>query len=151
MPARDTAELPFFLRRHIFEGIDLLLEVIAEHESRCGFQALSAAFEELGRSKGENVEEVLGLLSYEDHFRRFVSEKFTNPAPVPRSVAGQEFFPDGCPFRLHGFGGTRRLAPSGSGQSRGLMEGEGLGRIGVKNGSPSKAYASQKGINEIQL
>ncbi|MGC9196182.1 MAG: YkgJ family cysteine cluster protein [Syntrophobacteraceae bacterium] len=77
MPARDTAQLPFLLRKHIFQGIDLLLEVIAEHENRCSFQSLAQAFEKLGTGKGENIEEVLALLSYEDHFRRFVSEKFT--------------------------------------------------------------------------
>ncbi len=44
MPARDTAELPFLLREHVFKGVDLILEIIAEHENRCGFAALSEAF-----------------------------------------------------------------------------------------------------------
>lgn len=91
IPARDTAELPFLLRRHIFEEVDLLLDVVAEHESRCGFEALSAAFEELGRSNGENVEKVLGLLSYEEHFRQFVSDKFKIPPQYLELLLGRSF------------------------------------------------------------
>ena len=116
IPARDAAELPFLLRRHIFEGIDLLLEVIAEHESRCGFQSLSEAFEELGRSKGENVGEVLDLLSYEEHFRRFVSDKFKIPPQYLDLLLGRSF---GDMAALFGFrvleeaGGARCLVPEG--------------------------------------
>jgi Fe-S-cluster containining protein len=91
MPARDTAELPFLLRSHIFEGIDLLVEVIAEHENRCGFDALTAAFEELVRSEGKNVEPVLKLLAYEDHFRRFVSDKFNIPPQYLDLLLGRSF------------------------------------------------------------
>lgn len=79
IPARDTAELPLLMREHIFSGVDVLLEIMAEHERRCGFAALSAAFEELGKSSGANVEEVLRLLSYEEHFREFVSDRFSVP------------------------------------------------------------------------
>ncbi len=91
IPARETAELPFLLREHIFEGVDPVLEIIAEHESRCGFGALSAAFEELSRSNGENVQEVLGLLSYEEHFRQFVSERFKIPPQNMELLLGRSF------------------------------------------------------------
>ncbi len=91
MPARDTAELPFLLRKHIFEDVDLLLEMIAEHENRCSFSALSEAFEKLNRSSGENVQEVLGLLSFEEHFRQFVSEKFNIPAQNMELLFGRSF------------------------------------------------------------
>ncbi len=91
IPARDTAEEPFLLREHIFEGADLLLEIIAEHETRCGFAALSDAFEELSRSNGGNVQEVLRLLSYEEHFRQFVSDKFKIPAQNMELLFGRSF------------------------------------------------------------
>ncbi len=91
IPARDTAELPFLLREHIFEGVDLLLEIIAEHETRCGFAVLSDAFEELSRSNGANVREVLRLLSYEEHFRQFVSDKFKIPAQNMELLFGRSF------------------------------------------------------------
>lgn len=114
IPARDVAEQPFLLRRHILEGIDLLLEVVSEHESRCGFKSLSQAFEELGRSKGENVEEVLSLLSYEDHFRRFVSERFNIPPRYLDLLLGRSFTRMSPLFGFHVLeeeGGTRRLVP----------------------------------------
>jgi Fe-S-cluster containining protein len=91
IPARETAELPFLLREHIFQGVDLMLEIIAEHETRCGFAVLSGAFEELSRSSGGNIQEVLRLLSYEEHFRQFVSDKFTIPAQNMELLFGRSF------------------------------------------------------------
>jgi hypothetical protein len=91
IPARDTAELPFLLRDHIFEGVEVLLEIIAEHEARCGFAVLSGTFEELSRSNGGNVQEVLRLLSYEEHFRQFVSDKFKIPARNMELLFGRSF------------------------------------------------------------
>ncbi len=91
IPARDTAELPFLLREHIFQGVDLLLEIITEHETRCGFAVLSDAFEELSRSNGGNVQEVLRLLSYEEHFRQFVMDKFKIPAQNMELLFGRSF------------------------------------------------------------
>ncbi len=91
MPARDAAELPFLLREHIFKGVDLLLEVIGEHETRCGFPALSGAFEELSRSNGGNIADVLRLLSYEEHFRQFVSDKFKIPPRNMELLLGRSF------------------------------------------------------------
>jgi len=92
IPARDTAELPFLLREHIFNGVDLLLEIIAEHEARCGFAVISEAFEELSRGASEgSVQEVLRLLSYEEHFRQFVSDKFKIPAQNMELLFGRSF------------------------------------------------------------
>ena len=89
MPARDAAEMPFLLRKHIFEGVDLLLEVMAEHESRCGFEVFSDAFEKL--SAGGSVHEVLRLLSYEEHFRLFASDAFKIPAANMELLFGRSF------------------------------------------------------------
>ncbi len=89
MPAREAAETPFLLRRHIFEGVDLLLEMIAEHENRCGFAALSDAFANL--STGGELRTVLELLSYEEHFRQFVSDKFKIPAQNMELLFGRSF------------------------------------------------------------
>jgi Fe-S-cluster containining protein len=91
IPGRDAAEMPFLLREHIFEGVNVLMEIVAEHEKRCGFGALSASFEELSRSGGANVEEVLGLLSFEDHFRQFVSDKFNIPPRNMELLLGRSF------------------------------------------------------------
>ncbi len=89
MPARDASEMPFLLRKHIFEGVDLLLEVMAEHENRCGFAALAEAFEKAGNGGG--IQEVPGLLSYEEHFRLFVSDAFKIPAQNMELLFGRSF------------------------------------------------------------
>ena len=91
IPARETAQMPFLLREHIFEGVDVLLQIISQHESRCGFDSLSGSFEELGRSNGATIDKVLGLLSYEEHFRQFVSEKFNIPPRNMELLLGRSF------------------------------------------------------------
>ena len=91
IPARETAQLPFLLREHVFEGVDVLLQIISQHESRCGFESLCSSFEELSRSNGANIDKVLGLLSYEEHFRQFVSEKFNIPPQNMELLLGRSF------------------------------------------------------------
>ena len=91
VPAQELSSQPFMLREHIFEDIGLLLEIIAEHENRCGVGALSAAFEKLHKGEGENIEEVIQLLSFEEHFRNFVSEKFTIPPENLELLLGKSF------------------------------------------------------------
>jgi hypothetical protein len=92
MPARDAVQLPFLLRKHIFEDIDPLPRIIIEHENRCGFPALADAFERFSRNASEeNIQEVLGLLSLEEHFREFVSEEFTIPDLNVELLFGRSF------------------------------------------------------------
>ncbi len=113
-PARETADMPFLLREHVFEGVELLLKIMAEHENRCGFASFSSAFGELNRNSGENIDEVLDLLSFEDHFRRFVSEKFNVPPQNMELLLGRSF---AQMTTLFGFrvsretDGTHRLVP----------------------------------------
>ncbi len=91
MPARDLAEQPFLLRADIFEGVGVLLEMIGEHENRCGFAALADAFEKLHGSGGQTISEVLRMISYEDHFRSFVSERFQVPETDLELLFGRSF------------------------------------------------------------
>jgi Fe-S-cluster containining protein len=88
MPARDAAEMPFLLRKHIFEGVDVLLEVMAEHENRCGFETFSKAFEKL--AAGGTAREVTELLSYEEHFRGFVRDSFKIPEAYMDLLLGRD-------------------------------------------------------------
>jgi Fe-S-cluster containining protein len=112
MPARDAAEMPFLLRKHIFEGVEVLSEVIAEHESRCGFDALTKAFEKLAAVGSD--QEVIRLLAYEEHFRLFVRDAFKIPAPNMELLLGRSFI---LMTPLFGFkvleepDGSRRLIP----------------------------------------
>jgi hypothetical protein len=120
MPARDAAEMPFLLREHIFEGVDLILDMIAEHENRCGFAALSDAFEKSADEEG--IRKVLDLLSYEEHFREFVSDKFKIPARNMDLVFGRSFIQMTPLFGFKALvepDGSRRLVADGAAEPGG--------------------------------
>jgi len=91
IPARDLADQPFLLRKHIFEDVQLLLDIIAEHDARCSFDALSDAFQKLGENGQDNFGEILRMLSYEEHFRKFISEQFNIPPANIELVLGRSF------------------------------------------------------------
>lgn len=113
-PGQDISKQPYLTRRDIFKGVDLLIELIAEHDRRCGFRTLDEAFARLLETRGEAVDEVLKVLSYEDHFRSFLCEKLNIPSDQQELVFGRSFS-DLVP--LFGFkvieepDGSRCLAP----------------------------------------
>jgi Fe-S-cluster containining protein len=89
--ARELMGQPYLTRRDIFQDVEMLLDLLAEHDKRCAFQKLQAAFERLGQTQGEEVEEVLQLLAYEDHFRHFFMEQFKIPENTADLVFGRSF------------------------------------------------------------
>jgi Fe-S-cluster containining protein len=89
--AKQVAEQPYLTRRDIFQEVELLLDLMTEHDKRCAFDKLKAAFEALEKSKGENVDEVLELLAYEDHFRHFLGEQLKIPEDFLELVFGRSF------------------------------------------------------------
>lgn len=89
--ARQLADQPFLSRQELFGEVELLRELIDEHDRRCSFRKLSEAFERLEETKGESIGEVLSLLSYEDHFRHFLAEKLNIPAQNLDLVFGRSF------------------------------------------------------------
>lgn len=113
-PAEDLSKQPYLTRRDIFKDVELLLEVMAEHDRRCRFDQLAAAFSEMEASKGASVDRVLHLLAYEDHFRTFMGEKLGIPADQLELVFGRSF---ACLAQLFGYrvdtepDGTRLLVP----------------------------------------
>lgn len=90
-PAEDLSKQPYLTRRDIFKDVELLLEVMAEHDRRCRFDQLAAAFDDMEASKGASVDRVLQLLAYEDHFRTFMGEKLGIPADQLELVFGRSF------------------------------------------------------------
>jgi Fe-S-cluster containining protein len=90
-PAKEVAGQPYLTRRDIFQDVELLMDLMAEHDKRCAFGKLKAAFEALEETKGENVEEVLELLAYEDHFRHFLGEQLKIPEDTLELVFGRSF------------------------------------------------------------
>lgn len=77
--AEDLARQPYLTRRDVFGEIELIVELIAEHDRRCSFDALKEAFERLESSSGQNLDEIVDLLAYEDHFRHFLGEQLKIP------------------------------------------------------------------------
>jgi Fe-S-cluster containining protein len=89
--AKQVAEQSYLTRRDIFKGIELLLDLLAEHDRRCSFDKMSDAFKRLEESKGETVEEVIELLAYEDHFRHFLGEQLNIPIDTLDLLFGRSF------------------------------------------------------------
>ncbi len=89
--ALGLKKTPYLTRFEIFQGVDLLLDLIEEHDRRCSFEKLQKAFEHLRETRGESVEEVLQLLSYEDHFRRFLGSQLNIPDENLELVFGRTF------------------------------------------------------------
>ena len=89
VPARQLAKLPYLTRSGIWGEVELLSDIIAEHDQRCSFTKLSEAFMELSENKGEGVDRVLELMAYEDHFRHFFAERLEIPEEMLDLVFGR--------------------------------------------------------------
>lgn len=89
--AKQLSEQPYLTRRDIFKDVELILEIIGEHDRRCSFASLNEAFKRLEETKGGNIDEVLEMMAYEDHFRNFMGEKLKAPADVLDLVFGRSF------------------------------------------------------------
>jgi hypothetical protein len=89
--AEQVSKLPYLTRGDIFEGVELLLDIIKEHDIRCAFDKLNEAFKRLEETQGETVDEVLDLMAYEDHFRAFLAEKLNIPEDNLELVFGRSF------------------------------------------------------------
>lgn len=118
-PARKLADQPSLTRLELFEGADLLMDVIDEHNRRCSFAKLHDAFKRLEETQGETIGEVLDLLAYEDHFRHFMGGKLRIPEESLDLVFGRSL---AALVPLFGYrvveesDGTRCLVPDESGR-----------------------------------
>jgi Fe-S-cluster containining protein len=90
-PAREIAAQPCLTRRDLFREVDLVLELLDEHDERCSFDKLEGAFDRLHKSGGENIAEVIDTLAFEDHFRHFVAERLDLPKEVLELFFGRSF------------------------------------------------------------
>jgi len=90
-PAREVAGQPCLTRRDLFREVDLVLELLDEHDRRCSFDKLEGAFDSLHKSGGKNVAEVIDTLAFEDHFRHFVAERLDLSEEVLDLFFGRSF------------------------------------------------------------
>jgi Fe-S-cluster containining protein len=113
-PAKQLSKQAYLTRRDIFQDVELLLELIAEHDQRCSFDQLQGAFQQLQADSGESINALLELLRYEEHFRTFLAEQLNIPADTLNLIFGRSYA-ELVP--LFGFrvevdaDGTRRLVP----------------------------------------
>ncbi len=105
---------PPLTRRDIFQGMAVLLEVIDRHEARCDFAKFTAAFDTLRQTKGENIDQILDMLAFDEHVREFAVKEMGVPEDGLELVFGR-----GLTDRLRLFGfqavsdadGSRVLRP----------------------------------------
>jgi Fe-S-cluster containining protein len=113
-PAKDLAEQPFLLREHVFGHVEVLMSIIAEHDTRCSFQSLAEALEKLRDGDEDSIANALRVLSYEEHFREFVGEEFNIPGDNMELVFGRSFSKMAALFGykvVEGPDGSRCLMP----------------------------------------
>lgn len=89
--AEQLAKQAYLTRRDIFAGIELLLDVTAQHQQRCSFAKLQETVERLGEKEDKGIDELLEMLAYEDHFRSFFSQQFNIPENTLDLVFGRSF------------------------------------------------------------
>ncbi|MBP8645923.1 MAG: YkgJ family cysteine cluster protein [Syntrophobacteraceae bacterium] len=112
--AAQFADEPYLTRGDIFQGVELLPDLMAEHDRRCAFGKLREAFRRLEETHGQSVDEVLELLSYESHFRDFFSKQLSIPPDMLPLVFGRSFAHLVVLFGFRveeGSDGTRVLVP----------------------------------------
>jgi Fe-S-cluster containining protein len=90
-PARQLTEQPYLTRRDIFKDVELLQDLIGEHDRRCSFGRLQNAFKQLEENQAQGIDAILELLAYEEHFRQFLAEKLNIPADTLPLIFGRSY------------------------------------------------------------
>ncbi len=74
--AHQISHKPGLSRKPILALTGALWEIILRHEERCSHGVFTRVLTRLSATKGQTVNEVLELLSYDEHVRSFAAEKF---------------------------------------------------------------------------
>ncbi len=62
-------------RKDLFESIDEIWKVIQKHEETCSHEKFSREIIRLGATKGQTVEKIIELLSFDSHVREFLGTR----------------------------------------------------------------------------
>ncbi len=62
-------------RKDLFESTGEIWKVIQKHEDECSQEIFSREIARLGATKGQTVQKIIELLSWDDHVREFIREK----------------------------------------------------------------------------
>jgi Fe-S-cluster containining protein len=74
--AEQISDKPRLNRSPILQPTGALWDIIQRHEDRCSHRKFTRVMTRLRATKGQTVHEVLELLSYDEHVRSFVAERF---------------------------------------------------------------------------
>ncbi len=104
----ELKDQPYLTRRDLFSHIEVLWDLIAEHNRRCSFETLNSLVRKLETSvASESVatsvaspqgghdnpvevsSKIIELVSYEEHFRTFVAEQLNIPEIILDLVFGR--------------------------------------------------------------
>ena len=113
-PGLNLASAPLLNRRELFGDIDTLRTLIDEHDEKCSFRKIESAFEKLKETGGENIDEVIEILGYEEHFRTFIADNLKIPADTLDLIFGKSLvdFVELFGFQVeNGPDGKRTLIP----------------------------------------
>lgn len=84
----ELKEQPYLTRRDILGEIDFLINILEEHNKRCGFEKLHYLFQMLP-SDPDCAKDIIELVSYEDHFRHFVANELNIPHGMLNFIFGR--------------------------------------------------------------
>lgn len=76
-------------RKELFGGVDVLIDIMGQHEAKCSYRALSAAFERLADGDENAVEEIMDMLQYDTYIRPFLKEKLDLPDEAMGLILGR--------------------------------------------------------------
>ena len=76
-PERESSEEQWepLNRKNLFESIDEVWKVIQKHEENCSHENFSREISRLGATKGQTVDKIIELLSFDSHVREFLGER----------------------------------------------------------------------------
>ena len=112
--AAQQATMQALTRYDIFKDVEVILKTIEKHEERCDFERFRKAFELLRETRGENIDEIIGMLAFDEHTREFAVSELGVPEDGLDLVFGRRLTDR---LRLFGFyvaegeDGTRMLLP----------------------------------------
>jgi Fe-S-cluster containining protein len=112
--AQRFVDAEYLTRKQLFGAVEPVLEVLGKHDTRCSFERLRDGFETLEASGGENADEAIDVLAFDEHTREFCVEQLSVPEGVLDLLLGRSLT-----SRLKLFGyrveiaadGTRTLLP----------------------------------------
>ncbi|MFC1610255.1 YkgJ family cysteine cluster protein [Myxococcota bacterium] len=114
-PARSLLEQRRLSRRDLFADVQPILVMIEAHDNRCSFASLREVVESLQPTRDENVNRVVNVIAFEDHFRREMANELDIPIAALDLILGRSFTELVRLFGLDvedGPDGTRTLRPA---------------------------------------